>query len=91
VRRFHGWLGSADVPETQVTYTDGAAAVLLTLTNSISQAVTVVVEKRYSGARQTTAISPSEKLEQRWLLESSRGCLQSIFRQPVFRQLAEMT
>jgi phospholipase C len=73
LRRFRGLLGSADVPEAQVGYIDGAATVLLTLKNSSSQAVSVVVEERYSGVRQTAAISPSEKLEQRWRLESSSG------------------
>jgi phospholipase C len=66
-------LGSADVPEAQVGYIDGAATVLLTLTNSSSQTVTVVVEERYSSARQSIAISPSEEVEQRWLLEGSSG------------------
>jgi phospholipase C len=73
LRRFRGLLGSADVPEAQVGYIDGAATVLLTLTNSSSQTVTVVVEERYSSARQSIAISPSEKVEQRWLLEGSSG------------------
>jgi phospholipase C len=73
LRRFRGLLGSADVPEAQVGYIDGAPTVLLTLTNSSSQAVTVVVEERYSSARQSIAIPPSEKVERRWLLEGSRG------------------
>jgi phospholipase C len=73
LRRFRGLLGSADVPEAQVGYIDGAATVLLTLTSSSSQTVTVVVEERYSGARKSIAISPGEKVEQRWLLESSSG------------------
>jgi phospholipase C len=73
LRRFRGLLGSADVPEAQVGYIDGAATVLLTLTSSSSQTVTVVVEERYSSARQSIAISPGEKVEQRWLLEGSSG------------------
>ncbi len=73
LRRFCGLLGSAEVPEAQVGYMDGAATVLLTLTNSSSQAITVVVEERYSSARQSIVISPSEKMEQRWLVESSSG------------------
>jgi phospholipase C len=73
LRRFRGLLGSAEVPEAQVGYIDGAATVLLTLTSPSSQTVTVVVEERYSSARQSIAISPGEKVEQRWLLESSSG------------------
>src|SRR4051812_5268235 len=73
LRRFRGLLGSADALEAQVGYIDGAGNVLLTLTNSSFQRVTVVVEERYSSARQSIAISPSEKVEQRWLLEGSRG------------------
>src|SRR4051794_41038706 len=46
LRRFRGLLGSADAPEAQVGYIDGAGNVLLTLTNSSFQRVTVVVEER---------------------------------------------
>jgi phospholipase C len=73
LRRFRGLLGSADVPEAQVGYIGGAATVLLTLTSSSAQKVAVVVEERYSSARQSITISPSEKVEQRWLLENSSG------------------
>jgi hypothetical protein len=35
--------------------------------------LTHVFEERYSSARQSIAISPSEKVEQRWLLKGSSG------------------
>jgi phospholipase C len=73
LRRFRGLLGTAELPEAQVGYIDGDATVLLTLTNSSSQTITVVVEERYSSARQSIAISPSKKMEQPWRLKSSSG------------------
>jgi len=73
LRLFRGVFGSPGVPEAEVGYIDGVATVLITLTNPSSQTVILVVEERYSSARQSVAISPNEKVEQRWLLESSSG------------------
>jgi phospholipase C len=71
LRHFRGVLGSNDVPEAQVSYVEESTTLLLTLTNSGTQPVMVVVEERYSGSRQTCAVSPGERSEQRLLLENS--------------------
>jgi phospholipase C len=73
LRRFRGVFGSWDVPEAQVSYFDGAVNVLLTLTNSGTQPITVIVEEQYSRSRRTCAVSPGEKVQQRWPLENSSG------------------
>ena len=73
LRRFRGALGSRDVPEGQVSYVDGATTVLLTLTNSGAEAVTVIVEEQYSRSRRTCTVSPGERQQQEWRLENSSG------------------
>jgi phospholipase C len=78
LRHFRGLLRGLDRPgldtaEAQVSYIDGATTVVLALTNSGTQQVEATVEERYSRSRQTCAVGPGDKMEQRWLLEGSSG------------------